>query len=377
MAPESVEFFYDHYLRKARFHVKSADPDRAVPLLPWSTINRLIEGDVFSPKHFRLVRANNAVDPAMYRKRGDDGFLRAGVMQNLLRQGSSLILDVVDDLVPSIGRLTAALERELSSKVWGNAYLTFGTGNALAAHYDLHDVMILQVYGRKHWRCYGVPVAHPVERFDERWQAGDAAWEHTLEPGDILYLPRGEIHAATVERGHSVHLTIAFASSRGLDFAKATIKEAAKDALFRQDIPIAAGELAIKKREAALKKSLHALIDRADLSSYLASDNRARRLRPLMNLGMSGPYHADMIIEPAVRRRIPLDIEIEGDLDISIGEEKFRLSAAARRVLEFLLRHDESTFGAIVSALGPRLSGPSVQDAVQELAEQSLVGIRI
>jgi hypothetical protein len=82
-----------------------------------------------------------------------------------------------------------------------------------------------------------------------------------------------------------------------------------------------------------------------------------------------------MLVELALRRRVALPIEDEGNVDIHIGGETFRLSAPARRVLDYLLRHHDCTFGEIVAGLQPQLAEAVVQGAVDELAKQSLVGI--
>ena len=377
IAPLPADLFCDHFVRKTRFQVKATDPDRAAPLLPWSTINRMIESDGLPADSFKVVRAGNVVHPSLFRTRGDDSRLRTGTLQDLLRQGSSLVLNRIDEAAPSIGRLTAAIERELSCEVWCNAYLSFGAGSAFRAHYDLHDVVILQVHGRKHWQSFGVAVPHPIENPPGGVATGrDVVWEDTLEAGDVLYLPRGEVHMATLDGVDSVHLTIGLLPRRGLAFAQSMIKQAAEEVLFRQDIPVAAGEAALSQHEAALKRALHALIDRTTLSDYLDHDRRARPLRPFANLGIVGPWQADMLIVPAVRRRIPLDIDVDHEVAVLVGRERFRLSAPARRVLDFLLWHDECTYGAVVFALATPLSEPLVQSAVAELARQSLVGIR-
>jgi hypothetical protein len=378
IAPEASEVFHDHFHRKARLHVKSADPERAISLWPWSSINSLIETNAHPPDRFQLIRANNTIAPMIYRKRGPSGPLRAGIVRNLLYQGSTILMSGVDEVVPAIGRLTAAIERELSCRAWTNAYLTFGAGSALKAHFDVHDVVILQVHGRKRWRSYGVSHLHPVknDQFNPaEYEAADIVWDDILEPGDVLYLPRGEVHVAVLEGDNSVHLTIGLMPCRGLDFAKTMIEQATEDILFRQDIPPATNKHVIAKHESALKEALHGLIDRADLSRYLERDDYARSLRPMVNLGFTGPFQHNMIIEPGPRRRVRLHIETAGEIGISIGGEKFRLSAPARRVLDFLLRHGDCTFGGIVSAVEGELPEQAVHRAVAELVEQSLVGL--
>jgi hypothetical protein len=239
-------------------------------------------------------------------------------------------------------------------------------------------VIALQVHGRKSWQSFGIPVPHPIEQPSRSVADGrKAEWEDTLGPGDVLYLPRGEIHVAELGDVNSVHLTIGLSPRRGLDFAETIVKQAAEDAIFRQDIPSAGGEAALAEYEAALKKSLHALVDRTRLSDFLDRDSSRRPLRPLANLGGGGdPFDANTLVIPAVRRRITLDVESEEAIDVTIARETFRLSAPARRVLDFLLTHNDSTLGAIVSALARHLSEPLAQDAVMELAKHGLVGVR-
>jgi ribosomal protein L16 Arg81 hydroxylase len=269
MAPHDADLFYDHFIQKARLHLKCTEHGRAMELLPWSVINEIIDTEALSPDRLKLFRAGNVVPPAMYRTDDEKNRLRAGAVQNLLGQGSSLVINGIHDLVPAIGRLTAAIERELSCWVECNAYLTFGVGSAFKAHYDLHDVLIVQVHGRKRWRSYGDPLPHPIEQGRSTGsKQRDVVWEGILEAGDILYLPRGEIHVAELEGTYSVHLTIGIMALRGLDFVKALLKQAAENVVFRQDLPIAAGRSAIGRHEATLKAALHALIDAADLDRY-------------------------------------------------------------------------------------------------------------
>eukprot|EP00924_Labyrinthula_sp_SR-Ha-C_P013466 augustus_masked-scaffold_5-processed-gene-3.30-mRNA-1 protein AED:1.00 eAED:1.00 QI:0/-1/0/0/-1/1/1/0/457 len=107
------------------------------------------------------------------------------------------------------------LEEEFSC-LWGcNVYLTPNASQGLQPHYDDAEVFVVQTEGYKEWNIYesNDPASRltlessgplPVEKY------GKVVDTYTLKPGDVLYLPRGTIHAArTVEgRGHSVHVTI-------------------------------------------------------------------------------------------------------------------------------------------------------------------------
>ena len=44
-----------------------------------------------------------------------------------------------------------------------NVYLTPPSSQGFTAHYDAHDVFILQIAGSKHWRLYDAPLRLPME----------------------------------------------------------------------------------------------------------------------------------------------------------------------------------------------------------------------
>src|SRR5438445_10327044 len=163
LAPVQEEAFLDHFQNKLRLHVKAGQAGRATDLLPWTTMNQLIAADILPTDRLRIVRASMDLPPLMYHRSGSHE-LRAGTLQTLLAQGVSIVINFVDDLVPQIGILADAVERRLGHQVGVNAYLSFGQGSALAAHADDHDVLVVQVHGRKRWRSYGSPFPLPVER---------------------------------------------------------------------------------------------------------------------------------------------------------------------------------------------------------------------
>lgn len=376
LAPVSEQSFLDHFLEKRRLHVKSRDPARAVPLFPWATINGLIESDVLPPDRFRVVRANVDLLPPMFRHKDGAQGLRAGALQALLPQGASLLINGVSDLVPRIGRLSDAVERRLGHRAWVNAYLSFGRGSALKPHWDGHDVLVLQVYGSKRWRSYGTPVPFPVAKHNPGKDLGTkVVWEGLLEPGDVLYLPRGEVHEAAVEGPHSVHLTIGLQTLCGIDFLGWLAEKAAADEVSRMDLTRLGGAAALSQHETRLKERLHALIDSASLAAYLDAEDERRKARALLSIGAIEELDAATLVVAASRRRIPLPTDGEDVLAVTIGGESHRLSAAARRVLALLLERGELAFGELVATFAAATSEAKLQEVVRDLAKQGLVGL--
>lgn len=84
-----------------------------------------------------------------------------------------------------------------------------------APHYDDVDVFVLQAEGRKRWRVYAPLSGHALPRVsspdfnEETDDLGEPLLDTVLQPGDLLYLPRGTLHQAeALPEEHSLHLTV-------------------------------------------------------------------------------------------------------------------------------------------------------------------------
>jgi len=93
-----------------------------------------------------------------------------------------------------------------------NVYITHSSlDRSTPLHTDRQDVLVVQCEGRKHWRVFPPLVPMP-SAYQERGKVGDVVIEDevgapvletTLEPGDILYVPRGFVHDTTkIPAGH-------------------------------------------------------------------------------------------------------------------------------------------------------------------------------
>src|SRR5262249_29249666 len=78
------------------------------------------------------------------------------------RQGATIIMDEVHQTWPPLARLCASIERFFSHPTQTNVYLTPPGAQGFSAHYDTHDVFILQTAGSKHWRLYPSPMKLPL-----------------------------------------------------------------------------------------------------------------------------------------------------------------------------------------------------------------------
>ena len=150
------------------------------------------------------------------RTRTKDHHLDLRALRNAHRAGASLGLVRLQKLRPEIALACRAVEEAfvrngvvLSARVGANAYLTPPESRGFNVHNDGHDVIVLQLEGEKHWSLYGTPRTLPLEGNTTALKAPPEPQEQVLlRPGDVLYLPRGVLHAAETRASHSLHITL-------------------------------------------------------------------------------------------------------------------------------------------------------------------------
>ena len=137
----------------------------------------------------------------------------------LYEQGYTLILQSLHNVHSPIARFTRLLYEETACNyATCNLYLTPPRAQAgFAAHQDWMDVVVVQISGRKRWRVAREPTVY-LTYLDQDDLYGDITKEMQqeqivwyqdffMEPGDVLYIPRGFVHNATsvdVEEGVEV-----------------------------------------------------------------------------------------------------------------------------------------------------------------------------
>ncbi len=148
--------------------------------------------------------------------------------------GSTIVLQALHRNWPPVIAFAQDLAADLGHPVQVNAYITPPQSQGFAAHYDVHDVFILQLAGTKEWTVHA-----PVHRWpmrDEPWDGFRAAVEQraaedpllsaVLRPGDCLYLPRGFLHSAVAQGEVSAHLTLGVHTWTSLDVTRTLVDAA-------------------------------------------------------------------------------------------------------------------------------------------------------
>jgi ribosomal protein L16 Arg81 hydroxylase len=212
LEPLSVDHFLDEIWGRDHHHFARGRADYFDDLFSQpSTPDGLLELFRHEPSAMRLVRGQDKKGPDNYRLA--DGSLDVAGVRNDFADGYTIVMDGVEQYLRAIRTLARSLEVELNFPTQVNAYITPPQSSGLVPHYDDHDVLVLQIQGSKAWHLYvgADRQAHEIQRDTEKAVTLDSLptpTELLLAAGDVLYVPRGRVHAARTNAEPSVHLTV-------------------------------------------------------------------------------------------------------------------------------------------------------------------------
>ena len=144
------------------------------------------------------------------------------VWQRYKNDGCSVRLLHPQRFVDSLWEIMFYLESYWNCCIGCNAYLTPAGTQGFAPHWDDIDAFVLQLEGKKRWKLYSsVDPSHVLPRYSskdfDRSELGDVTFDQVLEPGDLLYLPRGVVHEAqSLPDEDSLHITISSNQRRNI-----------------------------------------------------------------------------------------------------------------------------------------------------------------
>lgn len=372
LAPHDPQVLRQAISQRRRLHLSTANQAAYASLLSWSEFNQLISLErVFSGDVQVLRRGRNLPMEMFSELRSSHGrMLLPDLLQKLCHDGLSLLLQGVQTSQPGIMALNAMLERCLRARVATNAYASFGRDSAFDAHHDGHDVLVLHLHGRKQWCSFGYrPEAHAAPGGVPEPALGAPVWQAVLQPGDLLFLPRGEVHRAEVEGSHSLHLTFSLTWPNAADLMQWLAMATADEPLLAADIPVYGSAEELAAHQAAMRAALHRLADGLDLNAFLAAQDQQRKPTRSLNLGLADQLTPATWVQPGLRRRLALPPS--GPVELLLDGSKFSLDAVQCAVLAALQEQDAMRLGDLQRL--PGLAADQVAEAVVRLARQALV----
>ena len=143
---------------------------------------------------------------------------RAWVLQRY-QAGHTIVLHAVDRHSGPVATIQRILETSFGGRGQVDAYFTPPATRGFKPHYHTHDTFILQNEGTQRWRLYETPGAAPLRNWMEEIEPASLrrGRDVMLGPGEVLYVPRGTVHAAENRGDASLHLTFTLRPHRWID----------------------------------------------------------------------------------------------------------------------------------------------------------------
>ncbi|MGH3620275.1 MAG: cupin domain-containing protein [Sciscionella sp.] len=387
VAPHGVEHFLDAvWGRHAK--VFPGPDDRFAELLPWSALNELLRRHRLETPRLRLARDGDRLPVESYSTtvtpRRGPAYARLDPVKlaSTIADGSTLVIDSIDELHGPIDELAGDLERVLRERVQVNCYASFTRTHGFDTHWDDHDVLVVQVHGRKHWRLFGPTRRHPTHRDVEHPEppTGEPELDVVLEAGDVLHMPRGCWHDANALDGPSLHLTFGINCATGVDFAAWAADELRRHEIARQNLPRFADEESKGQRVKELAELIAAEFADGDALERFFTD---RDVTAVPRGGVAFPFSVtgelpEPSSEAAARLRFRLVVprailtEREKTVELAGDGNRYTFASAAAPVLRELISGEERALDHLVAASGG-LSAGTVRTLCMDLIRRGLL----
>jgi hypothetical protein len=350
-------------------------------LLAWSDVNGMLQKHRLEPPRLRLAR-NGAFAPkaSFLRYEGErvPHVIPEGLSQQL-RDGYTLIIDAVEDMVDGVMRLAEDFERTLHEGVQVNLYAGWREQQGFKRHCDTHDVVVLQVFGKKYWRVYEGGRPHPLKNDSApNTEAPDkVVWEGLLKDGDVLYIPRGWWHEASGVGEVTLHLTFGIHQRTGVNVLHWLADELRESAELRAPLLRFGRPEERAAQWDELRRQVIAKLDDGVVERYFAHQDARARSRGWAGL----PWTATPAAAPPLDARISLAaprtlnlVHDNGSIGFEANGRAWRFAAAAEPILRTLAA-GPSTIAELRDAVNGTLDENAVQQFVTELAREGLLHV--
>jgi cupin superfamily protein len=365
----AAEFAEEYWSRRPLYSPASDTGARFDDLLSFDGIDELLSRRGLRTPFIRMANQGKVIPASAYTRSGGAG---AGIADQvaddrvlaLLADGASLVLQGLHRNWPPLLDFGSALAGELGHPVQINAYLTPPENQGFSAHYDTHDVFVLQVSGRKRWRVHAPVLTDPLA--DQIWQdrrAGVAAraaeqplLELELAPGDALYLPRGYLHSAVALGQDCLHLTVGVHPVTRYSLLRQLLAAAADEPALRRSLPIGADlsdPATLGPELAETCKDLLAFLERSRLTAVsgglakeLASSTRPAPISPLSQLEVLAELGPDTVLRlrPGLRPRLE---QAGAELVLYAVDQRIVLALSAETAMKQILSGEPISAGTL------------------------------
>ncbi|MDE2596320.1 MAG: hypothetical protein KGL44_05505 [Sphingomonadales bacterium] len=242
------------------------------PLVSLDDLQEALAHGRFIESELRVAAGRTMIDKALMQL-ADGSRIDLRRLEQLARQGITMVLNKVDWRIAKVGNFARALGEWLGERIEVVSVASFGNQSGYDEHYDEENVFIVQLEGAKHWTFFGEPLdlhqPQPVA-------ASEVTQELVLNAGDVMFLPSGLRHVCSAV-GHSLHLGVLIKHVDGSKLAKRIAAQIVADPYMKVPNPVMLGEAEFSRQAEAYRQHIHALVDRLDFAEELRREQARKR----------------------------------------------------------------------------------------------------
>lgn len=298
ISPLEVDDFYSRQWPRPRPMLMRSPPgaNRFGSFLDWQSLDGIVSAAA-TADDVRLLWHRQGIPGELFAAQSRSGGSLAGLddarLLSLLRQGATLVVDRAHRWHRPVSVLARAAEAATPG-TWQFALCAawlpipaFGVG------WDDHDIFAVQIRGRSRWRLFG-PTRHSpltVDIAHSRKAPPSPVWSGIVNPGDVLYVPRGWWHDGGVADDEAasgnLRLQCCCEAVTGRTLLRWLGDRLAACEPFRRDIPLMAGDVALAEYLSQIKRLLNATLRESSPGRLRTDLLSGKKERGAMGLGES------------------------------------------------------------------------------------------
>ncbi|SKC83351.1 JmjC domain-containing protein [Ohtaekwangia koreensis] len=238
--PVSKETFVEEYLEKKPLVVKRNDPHYFNRLMSLEDIDVVLErGSISGRVEITMPNAQKKIPAAEYLNSQHSknvvirkGFNVSKMEQLYMQEKATILINASQYEWPALERLLETINNDLKTTSGANIFITPAQAQCFPAHFDEHDLFIIQIAGKKRWRIYESALYLPTQPQGGRvfdFSKLNLLYDLDIEAGDIVYFPRGFVHEVITTDSMSAHITLGCMHTTWLSVVAAYIRQLAEE----------------------------------------------------------------------------------------------------------------------------------------------------
>lgn len=246
VGPVGVDTFLSEYLGKRPVVIQDAGD--FADWFSYDALDELISSRGLRHPTVRLVSEGNEIPPHVY-STGPvpwgagtvPGLGRPEVLYDLMQRGTSLVFDDLATNWEPVARGARDLEARLGATARAASIFTPPKSQAFTPRYEVHDTFLVQAEGSQHWKVWSQHVAKPLRHQvcpPDGSPTEALLIDQALQKGDVLYIPRGYVHAGQTLDSDSLHIAYGVTPFTWFDVVKSAL-ESFDDPLLDEPVPLA------------------------------------------------------------------------------------------------------------------------------------------